>query len=385
MINIGDNNECCGCEACKNVCPKGCISFHFDSEGFGYPKIDKDRCVKCNLCESVCPQKNSPPKINIKNRAYGCKNKNLDERLSSSSGGVFYTLCKYVVDKKGVVFGACFNEDLQVEHSFEETLEGCRKFRGSKYVQSRINESYNDVKMFLLDKRLVLFSGTPCQIKGLKLFLKIEYENLITADLACHGVPSPLVFDRYLKTLSRDKKIKPKDIDFRNKKLGWNLFSFKIEFDDCTSYERPLYEEIYMRGFISDLFLRPSCYKCKSKNFSSKSDFTLADYWGVGSVEKDFADDIGVSLVFVNTTKANEIFKVISLGLESISTDKDMAIKYNPAIISDTKIHPNREKFFSMLDKKGIVKAIKKCVPITVVDMTKWKIKQIIRGLKDIG
>ena len=245
MINIEDKKQCCGCSACVQRCPKQCIVMKEDEEGFLYPVADKDVCIDCNLCEQVCPvlrQREEREPLDV----YAAFNKNEEVRMQSSSGGVFTALAESIIKEGGVVFGARFNEDWEVVHDYVETVEGLSAFRGSKYVQSRIGCTFSQAEQFLKQGRKVLFSGTPCQIAGLKLFLRKEYENLLSVDFICHGVPSPGVWRQYLNefiALMGNKKnsvfspSKPmvlnsirdiSRIEFRNKRLGWKKFSFAL-------------------------------------------------------------------------------------------------------------------------------------------------------------
>ena len=207
MIEILEKNKCCGCYGCVNICPKKCISMKYDNEGFAYPVVDKEKCVNCGLCEKACPTFKNLNLEKYNYEGYVCYNTNEEARKSSSSGGIFILLCEEVINKKGVVFGASFDENFIVKHSYAETLEGCKKFKGSKYVQSQIGDTYKQAKKFLEEGRIVLFSGTQCQIKGLNLFLNKKYENLLAVDIICHGVPSPMVFEKYKEIL----KIVPND------------------------------------------------------------------------------------------------------------------------------------------------------------------------------
>ena len=242
MIEIIDKKNCCGCSACAQICPRKCILMQEDDEGFLYPKVDKKSCIDCHLCERVCPVLNqSKPKKPLK--VYASINKDENIRLCSSSGGIFTALAEKVIAEGGVVFGARFDDKWEVVHDYVETKEDLSKFRGSKYVQSRIENCYKEAEVFLKAGRIVLFSGTPCQIAGLILFLKKSYNNLLTVDFVCHGVPSPGVWRRYLKEeIARqcDRKntvlprpISEKDtrvtgISFRDKALGWKKFSFAL-------------------------------------------------------------------------------------------------------------------------------------------------------------
>lgn len=378
MIEIIDKKECCGCYACKNICPKDCIDMNVDEEGFWYPKVDMLKCINCNLCEKVCPFIEDPKKEGFKNIAYACKNKNLQTRLESSSGGIFSNLCDYVIDKDGVVFGAAFNENLEVEHMEANTFEEYKKFRGSKYVQSKIGNSYKKVKEHLDEGKLVLFSGVPCQIEGLHLFLGKKYDNLITVDLICHGVPSPLIFNLYKKILNKKYSSQITDIKFRDKTEGWKKYSYLSKFENNSIYRKLLNEDSYMKGFLSDLYLRPSCYNCKSKNFKSNSDILLGDYWGIEGIHSDFDDDKGISLVIVNTLKGKEMFDNISDNMSVIITDMDYAITRNKSIIQSVEYNKHREEFFNTLNECNLQELVERYTKVSLYNKIKNKIKNIM-------
>jgi len=389
MINIVKKSDCSGCYGCLNICPKECISIKVDDEGFWYPSIDKDKCIECNLCEKVCPIINTPiinttQSETINTIAYACKNNNEKARKASSSGGVFTLLYEEVIKQGGVVFGAAFDEDFEVIHMYAETIQDCEKFKGSKYVQSKIGNTYKEARKFLNDGRLVLFSGTQCQIKGLNLFLNKDYNNLITSEIICHGVPSPKVFKLYKGNLKNKYNSNIKDIRFRDKTLGWNKFSYVTEFENNEIYSKPLNEDIYMKGFLGDLYLRPSCYECRAKNFSSNSDISLADYWGVERKHLEFNDDKGISLVLVNTKKGKDIFEKISCNMEVVKTDMEYAIENNPCIVSSVTHNKNREKFFKLIAKKNLEASIIKCITPTFSQKVKWKTRAGLGKIKRI-
>lgn len=327
MIEIKEKKNCCGCNACVQVCPKQCISMKEDREGFLYPEVDKDICVDCHLCEKVCPVLNQG-KERKPLKVYAAKNKDEEIRRQSSSGGIFTLLAEQVIDEGGVVFGARFNENWEVVHSYTETKEGLAAFRGSKYVQSRIGDNYKKAEEFLKSGRKVLFSGTPCQIAGLNLYLRKEYENLLTVDFICHGVPSPGVWREYLKeeiarqcdgknsVLSHPiekEKIRVKGISFRDKKLGWKKYSFVLTLsvpdghgvENTVLPSEPLNKNLFLRGFLADLYLRPSCYACPAKCLKSGSDVTIGDFWGIEKVMPEMDDDKGVSVVMMNRDRFN--------------------------------------------------------------------------------
>ena len=254
MIKINEKKDCMGCHGCYNICPKSCITMESDSEGFWYPKVDEDKCIECGLCEKVCPIINPIKEMDYRIIAFACKNKDNEVRKLSSSGGVFSLLCNYVISKNGVVFGAAFDKEFNVRHMFAETLEECEKFRGSKYVQSKIGDTYIEAKKFLDKGRLVLFSGTPCQISGLESFLMKKYENLIMVDIACHGVPSPLVYKNYIKLLEEKNKSHMNSLSFRDKSTGWSKYSIKVDFNNGMNFKERGSDNIYERIFEGYIF-----------------------------------------------------------------------------------------------------------------------------------
>lgn len=382
MIDIKKKSECCGCYACTNICPKQCIEMKIDNEGFWYPEVDKERCIDCSLCEKVCPELTTPKKEEFKTIAYACKNKNESVRLSSSSGGVFTNLCEYVINNSGVVFGVAFNENFEVEHMEATTIEECEKFRGSKYVQSKIGETYKKAKKYLDEGRIVLFSGTQCQIKGLNLFLRKKYDNLISVDIVCHGVPSPLVFNIHKENIKKSYCSEIKNIGFRDKSKGWKKFSYITDFENGEKYSKLLNEDKYMIGFLKDLYLRPSCYNCESKDFKSNSDISLADYWGVQNRHAEFDDDKGISLVLVNSEKAEDIFNKLSNSIEFIITELDYAIDHNPCIVRPVKYNSKRELFFKKLNDTNFEQLVDKYTKVTLIDKVKNKIRYELSKVK---
>lgn len=326
MINISDKHNCCGCSACVQACPKQCISFEEDEKGFRYPQVDSAACVDCGLCEKVCPVLHvGAPRKPLK--VYAAINPNEEIRLKSSSGGVFTLLAESVINEGGVVFGARFNEQWEVIHDFTETKDGLEPFRGSKYVQSIIDDCYKHAKQFLLAGRKVLFSGTPCQIAGLKTFLGKEYENLLTVDVVCHGVPSPMVWREYLAEIAKDKEHNISYVSFREKSNGWKNYSIVVKDRIQNDLVNESFKKnLYMQLFLKNLSLRPSCYACKCKSGSCGSDMTIADFWGIQDPNMD--DDKGTSL-FLLYTNCGE--KEIASCLKA-ETEYESAVKLNPYI-----------------------------------------------------
>ena len=376
MITIKYKTDCCGCGACVQICPKQCIDMQEDEEGFYYPNISLDVCINCGRCERVCPVINQEKE---RKPFYVYAAKCEDEiRKNSYSGGVFPLLSKQIIDEGGIVFGARFDENWNVVHDYADSLEKIAAFGGSKYVQSQIGDSYQKVESFLRCGYKVLFSGTPCQVAGLKRYLQKEYENLLTVDIICHGVPSPLVWKRYLEELLLQfNKAHPNisetegvtlqcidNIEFRNKKNGWKKYCFVCDIlcVDKTektkiSYSIPFDKNVYMRGFLNDLYLRPSCYQCPSKSLRSGSDITLGDYWGIHYLSPAFDDDLGVSCVLVNTKIGEKILENMNGKLDKFPSEYSMIVKYNPSVVISARKPIKRSKYFNDFSRKGMVKA----------------------------
>lgn len=356
MIKITDKHKCCGCTACVNVCPKNCISMSADKEGFLYPVVDFVKCIDCGLCEQVCPVLR-PVKNETEPLVYAAVNNDESVRLQSSSGGIFTLLAESVLDRGGVVFGACFDQNWNVVHDYTETKEGLAKFRGSKYVQSHVGNCFIQVKTFLDSGREVLFSGTPCQVAGLKNYLRKPYSNLFTVDLVCHGVPSPEVWRRYLQeAVCRVYGIKKKnvinldeyisDISFRAKDKGWKKYNIKIIFRNGKVEMMPFFENSYMNVFLSDLSLRPSCYACPTKLHHVQSDITLADFWGVNEIKPDIDDDKGCGLILINCEeKLDFLYK---MNCQLLQQQLERVVEYNPCILSTVNEPANRDFFWAV-------------------------------------
>lgn len=362
MINITDKHKCCGCTACISVCPKGCISMSEDKEGFLYPIVDSVKCIDCGLCEKVCPVLH-PLKNEAEPLVYAAINNDESIRMQSSSGGIFTLLAEYVIENGGVVFGACFDRDWNVVHDYTETKEGLARFRGSKYVQSNVGNSFSQVKAFLDSGREVLFSGTPCQVAGLKNYLRKPYPNLLTVDLVCHGVPSPEVWRKYLQeTVCKAYRIKKNksainlcdyisDISFRFKDKGWKKYSIKIVFRNGKFEMIPFFENLYMNAFLSDLSLRLSCYTCPTKQHNVQGDITLADFWGVNELNPDIDDDKGCGLILMHNKE--KLSLLLSLDCKLVDCKFNDVIKYNPSILCSVEKPINRKFFWKMFYRHG--------------------------------
>lgn len=355
MIDIVDKTDCCGCNACVQCCSKQCITMQEDEEGFLYPSVDKNLCINCGLCEKVCSVINQyescEPLI-----AYAAKNQDTNIQASSSSGGIFTSIAEIVIREDGVVFGARFDDKWEVVHDYIETIDELIVFRGSKYVQSRIGNSFLEAEGFLKQGRKVLFTGTPCQISGLNHFLHKDYDNLLTLDVACHGVPSPLVWREYLKYTTENRHISY--ISFRDKRISWEQYGLSVrtrDFDESSDEERdcfePVHNNLYMQIFLKDLDLRSSCHACTAKVGRSHSDITLADFWGIQSVNPSLHDKRGVSLVLANSEKGSKV--IDKLGIDKTDVPFLTAIRYNPSLIKSTPKPKQRAEFWVVFKRGG--------------------------------
>ena len=383
MSEITKKDMCCGCHACYNICPKNAITMIEDKKGFMYPVINHDKCINCGLCKKVCPILNNKKEDKKQIEAYACYNLNEYERMNSSSGGIFILIAKEIIGRGGVVFGASFDDNFNVIHSYVDSEEYVRKFMTSKYTQSSIGNIYKKVKEFLNDNRYVLFTGTPCQIEGLKSYLRKDYAKLYTQDIICHGVPSPKVWKKYVKYQEEKYNDKACKISFRNKDFGWTLYSTKIEFKRVT-YSYIHSNDLFMKAFLSNICLRDSCYNCSFKKKYRVSDITLADYWGINNVHSDMNDDKGVSLIIVNSDKGRELFHSLKNNLKYVQTNLEDALKYNPAMIESANHSDNEKNFFDDIDCIDFDKLVKKYIPNTplhvkIVNKIKYVIKKVFK------
>lgn len=409
MIHITDKKNCCGCSACVQRCPKQCIRLEEDEEGFLYPLVDEATCIKCGLCEKVCPILNQADKIPVQ-EVLAVKNPNEEERMNSSSGGVFLPLAREVINKGGVVFGAVYDDNWEVHHVYAEKIENIYPMMGSKYLQSKIGNTYKEVEQFLKQGREVLFVGSPCQIAGLRTFLRNkEYPNLLAVDFLCHGVPSPGVWRRYLAETyggydakaqcrrqatagknsvllsSLNAKSPIGDIKFRDKtESGWKKFRFVVRQKSASKADQNTvlssdihYDNPFMRGFLSDIYLRPSCYECKCKNGVNHSDLTIADFWGINKVSPNFDDDLGIGLVLVNSEKGKKHFHKITW--DYLETTLQIAISLNGGFKEIVNAHPKRETFFRLFCQGySVAKSVDKCLYVSIEHRLKNKIKHIV-------
>lgn len=354
MIQITDKKNCCGCNACGDICAHKAITFKTDIEGFWYPDVDTTKCTDCGLCEKVCPILEPAKKTAQFDTpiVYAAYTKDMKLRLDSTSGGIHSMLAMAVYAKHGYVGGAIYRDDHTVCHIVSNDPNRLDEIRSSKYLQSSLEGQFQEVKKLLNSGELVFYCGTPCHIHALYKYLRKEYENLYTCDFICRGVNSPKVFLRYMDMLEKQYGAKATQIKFKNKKWGWHNFSMRVNFANGKEYCQDRWHDLFFIGYLqAGNFSRPSCYDCKFKGFPQKADITLADFWGIENLDKSMDQDKGTSLVLVNSEKGRELFDSIKEGLIYRQFSADVLSSNQAANSSLKPATENREAFFSDLDR----------------------------------
>lgn len=385
MIKINDKSLCSGCTACKSICPRNCIVMEEDEEGFLYPAINEKKCINCGACDKVCPIKNTHfHKKDGFPDGYLVYDSNSKWRENSAAGGGFAAIARYFIEKyHGVVFGAVYDENYCVFHTFCETTKDLYRIQKSKYVQSDLGESFANVKGFLQQNRYVLFSGTPCQIYGLKSFLKglANSDLLYCIDLSCHGVPSPKVLKIYLQFQEQLENSKISSFKMRGKELKNSSYNqgFDIQFENGKHKFLSHSESYYGRCFWGEISSRPSCYNCHFKTVWRAADITLGDCWFFDSFVPEEKDTLGVTMALVHSDKGEKLVRY-SDKLIKYEVDPEKIIKANGGMIYSSAIqNSNREEFFNLIDKESFDKVVEKFFP------TKGKTKkQFLKQLLDV-
>lgn len=389
MIEIENKTDCCGCQACGDICHAEAISFHSDHEGFWYPEVDRNKCTECHLCEKICPVLNidalkhhnkSAPKV------FGGYNKDIVIRFDSTSGGVFSLLAQAMYKQKGYVSGAIYTDDFKVVNFISDDKKDLRRLRSSKYVQSNAEGLYKRIKSLLESGEKVLACGSPCQMAALRSFLRKDYENLIIVDFLCRATNSPKVFEKYKESLESRYGSKIVAIKDKNKDHGWHSLARKVTFENGQVYYGEGHEDDYRRGYHANVFERPSCYECKFKGIPRISDITLGDFWGIGSVDPSLEQNLGTSLVIINSEKGEKYFDIIrdKLVMKEFSLD-DIVPGNSTAIMGGKLPYPagiDRNEFFKALDEMPFDECAAKFFPY--VSEQKVTLKRKIRTLLGI-
>ena len=388
-IEILNKDNCTGCRMCEQICPVKAIHIRENKEGFIEPVVDDKACINCGLCSNRCPQLNDVSSKRLeKVEAYAAKNKDKQEQIQSSSGGIFSVIANYVLENNGIVYGAAYNSKLEVEHIGIENKNELFKLRGSKYVQSNVRNTYKEAKENLDNGKLVLYTGTPCQIAGLKNFLGKEYDNLILVDLVCHGVPSPKLFKKYINWLEHKNKSKVKSYQFRNKKkFAWGSYGTEITFKNnkIKYIAAPL--DSYYKAFLEAKTFRNVCYKCKYANIKRISDITLIDYWGIESQYPNFVDSNGVSAILINTNKGKQILKNVNKNIYLLKTTVMNVARENKNLNSPSDRSKIRADVYKNIDNLDYQKYVRENLKFRkrkidiIKNMVPKKIKQTLKKI----
>lgn len=374
-------DECSGCSACFNICPQDAITMQADDEGFLFPQINKIKCIKCRLCEKTCFYK-TEYKVQSdhigKPKVYAAKHKDLDIRMASQSGGMFTAISDYVLAQGGIIYGVGYDEKFRVCHKRAETREQRDEFRGSKYVQSDLKDIFRKVKEDLQLGSYVMFSGTPCQIAGLvKYFDEKKYEKLILVDIVCHGVPSPMIWERYLTFLMDKYDGKIQKTNFRNKEFGWHSHMETINIDN-----KVISNFAYTSLFYEHLIFRESCHNCRFTNLKRVSDITIADCWGIEKNMPQIDDNKGVSLVIVNTEKGGGILGKTSSNLELYEIMIEQYMQ--PQLQYSSKASEKRAEFWQDYNKHRFVYILEKYAGYSLKNRVIKKGKDFLRQFEII-
>ena len=359
MISVWGNKKCCGCSACHDICPVNAIQMKADREGFLYPVVDEEKCTKCGICEKVCPAMEQP-EFNGEPEMYAVQLKDIAALNRSQSGGGFWAIAKPVLDDGGIVYGAGFDENLRVVYKRADTPEKAQEFHGSKYVQADATGIFSQAKEDLKAGKKVLFTGTSCHISGLYKYLGKEYENLLTCDLICHGVPTPMLLQKYIEYIeSREKtEVKKFYFGYYNADEGYNWNDPRREM--IVSDKKSFQEKKYISMFASNWCLRPYCHTCPHTKTERVADFTLGDCWGAETFTNGFDYNRGVSVVFLNSEKAKEHFEKTKETVISEPVAAENVKKYQHNLRLPSSPNKRRDKIINVLIEKDFISAYKK-------------------------
>ncbi|MEE1060396.1 MAG: Coenzyme F420 hydrogenase/dehydrogenase, beta subunit C-terminal domain [Ruminococcus sp.] len=378
MINLfSSKDRCCGCAACASVCPKNAIIMKNDASGFAYPEVNSDLCVDCGMCKKVCPfgcDKAEAEKY--ESNVYAVLNKDEKIRRKSSSGGFFSTLANEIVEKKGVVYGAVFDDDFKVQHIRGTDVEKIALMRGSKYVQSDMTGVFPQIKMDLNDGKKVLFTGTGCQVAGLKKYLGKDFENLITVDIVCHGVPSQKHFDGYKAMLEKKYGSELKSFSFRTKKLKGEIQDIEAVFKNGKCYSEYPDADDFRCMFSKNYTLRPSCFVCPYATDRRVGDITIGDFWGIEKTMPEFKNPLGNSLAVVSTDKGKKLFESVKNQIEIRKSSMENALQ--PSLVKPATKPDNYDEFTADFEACGFEYVSKKYKLVPTMKKIKRKIKKLL-------
>lgn len=379
MIEVTDKRKCCNCTACASVCPINCITMMTDKEGFKYPQADETKCINCGLCEKVCPVAHSEICFSNKYQieGYVIRDKRKNVVSDSTSGGFFTSLAEYTLNKLGRVYGAEFDSQFRVHHICIDKIDDISKLRGSKYVASDVEDSFKKIKSQLDSGVYVFFTGTPCQVAGLKSYLRKDYKNLITMDVICRGTPSPLFWKKHLEYQENKHNSKIKFIRIRNKTYGYHSGTMLIEFANGKKIYESARSNYYLKAFFGDLCSKPHCYNCAFKHEEHCSDFTVYDAWHAGELADIKDDDKGWTNLIIQSAKGKQIFKDIKDNYIYYPADYKKAIELDGIMVNNSvPWNGKREQFFNNIQNESLQDHCSKFVNVTLKDIVIEKLKK---------
>ena len=384
-LTINKEESCYGCRACEHVCPKGAIAMQENGEGFLYPVLDETKCIQCGLCKKVCPYDNNQTDKKEPLSVYAAQYQNAEALKKSTSGGMFSAFADYVLENGGAVAGCIFDKDFNAIHVVTKDLDVVAKMRGSKYVQSNTGKSYPQIKDLLESGVLVLFTGTPCQVDGLKRYLRKDYDNLFTLDLICHGVPSQKMLGAYLDSVRKEKG-EVLDLKFRDKERnGWSeQGSIVIEKKIKTISG---FNNSYYQYFLKSNLSRPCCYACKYSSIHRVGDITIGDYWNIGKILPALETKDGYSVILVNSSKGEELLGQVKDRLKLYETDLISAVKGNGNLSHPSEKPATREDIYKRVEEEGYAAVAKQdckysyVVPFIKRHTPRW-LKKLMRKIK---
>lgn len=380
MIDFPSPGQCTLCGACADRCPINAISFDKEYMGGHYPKIDMERCLECGLCVKACPVLHPLKETKRKIQSYAAANNDNAVRSQSSSGGIFSALADAILAGGGFVCGAILSEDLSVMHEIAGNTQQLQRMRGSKYVQSKMTDTYRRVERLLQDGKTVLFTGCPCQAAALRTYLGKEYEKLYVADVICHGVPTLSAWDAYIALQEDRYRAKVQAVSFRDKKDGWHRSSMRLVFANGKEYREPITADTYFRGFLGNVTLKESCYNCAFRSGKSGADITLGDFWGAEVTVPDMDDNKGLSAVLVRTEKGAELFEKIST--EKRSVPYELILKGNRNLEESPLVSPKREQYYAYAETNGEKASMEKFLAESAAEKIKRKLRFVVRKMK---
>lgn len=382
-VSIVEKKDCSGCSSCFNACPVNAIAMNPDSEGFLYPYVDPDKCIGCGKCISKCPACNKPV-LNKGKKAYAAYARNEEEHKASSSGGIFAVLANYFLNHGGYICGAAFDQNMHLRHIVSDRKEDLAVIRETKYVQSEIGIVYQEIEELLNAGSPVLFCGTPCQAAGLRQYLGKEYNNLLIMDLICHGVPSPKVFEKYLEEIGSDSKVVR--MTFRDKSSGMNNVLLKYYCENGDVIEETYGSSAYIRAFLQNMSVRPSCFACKYKGLDRTSDITIGDFWGLNDYHPEMISEQGTSAVLIHSINGQKWFDLVKDDFVFKVARPEEAAFWNTCLKESVEPSLNRTVFFQEYETAGIhdtaekyyVAPVNKESKPSMIDRAKTKVKGVL-------